>query len=248
MYISEIFGPTIQGEGLYCGKVSIFIRFAKCNMQCRGFGVEYIVDGVKRVGCDSFHAVDTSFENEWQKVSNVKELIDKITILEKGLNYKPHIVITGGEPLIYWNKNIFQDFINYYLAKKYKLTIETNGSIKIKYFNKLQKKIVFSISLKLSSSLELEKIRLRYKNIKKLLVFKKSYLKFVISSLEDEIEILKIINKLDIASSRVFLMPNGSTQTDIHKNSVKTINLCTKHGFRYTDRIHIRVWNNKKGV
>ena len=51
--ISEIFGgedpnavaPVIQGEGLYSGKPSIFVRFFGCNFRCRGFGIKEYVPG-----------------------------------------------------------------------------------------------------------------------------------------------------------------------------------------------------------
>jgi organic radical activating enzyme len=102
MYISEIFGPTIQGEGLKCGTPSIFIRFAKCNMKCIGLETEYKVNGISKLGCDSFHAVDIAFKNEWLKINDEEQIISKVAELKKGLNYKPDIVITGGEPLIYF--------------------------------------------------------------------------------------------------------------------------------------------------
>ncbi len=36
--VSEIFGPTIQGEGVRTGVISVWVRFWGCNLNCNGFG------------------------------------------------------------------------------------------------------------------------------------------------------------------------------------------------------------------
>jgi 7-carboxy-7-deazaguanine synthase len=226
IYISEIFGPTIQGEGLRNGKVSVFIRFANCNLNCRGFGVPYEIENQKRFGCDSFHSVDNSFISSWEKIEDSQTIINRLNEIINNLDYKPDIVITGGEPLINWNNFIFQEFINYYLNKDFELTIETNGSVDIEFFNTKQKNILFSISPKLSNS----------------------NLKFVPTSQKDFDEILDITKKLNNTKDKVFIMPQGFNELQIRQNCQKSIDFCIKYGFRYTDRLHIRVWNNKKGV
>ena len=106
LYISEIFGATIQGEGKRIGKVSIFIRVARCNMSCSGFGVEYKVDGITKMGCDSFYAVDKGLKKNWSSLLAV-DIINKINTLTK--LKKVDIVITGGEPLLYWQNIQFQN-------------------------------------------------------------------------------------------------------------------------------------------
>jgi len=76
-----------------------------------------------------------------------------------------------------------------------------------------------------------------------------SYLKFVIDDSfvqkanEEIIDILK-----DIPPCEVYLMPLGDTSQIIDKNSKAVINMALKYGYKYSDRLHIRVWNNKRGV
>jgi 7-carboxy-7-deazaguanine synthase len=248
IYISEIFGPTIQGEGLRNGKVSVFIRFANCNLNCRGFGVPYEIENQKRFGCDSFHSVDNSFISSWEKIEDSQTIINRLNEIINNLDYKPDIVITGGEPLINWNNFIFQEFINYYLNKDFELTIETNGSVDIEFFNTKQKNILFSISPKLSNSNEKIEKRINYKALENFLNLKNSYLKFVPTSQKDFDEILDITKKLNNTKDKVFIMPQGFNELQIRQNCQKSIDFCIKYGFRYTDRLHIRVWNNKKGV
>ncbi len=150
--VNEIFGPTIQGEGKLIGTPSIFIRLGKCNMKCEGFNVEYETpSGIKKCSCDSYYAVDVAFKDQWHKMSS-KDIIKKVEELKP--NYNVDIVITGGEPLLYWNNLEFQELLKYYVQNDYKVTIETNASLNINIEEDYQKKILFSMSVKLSNSLE----------------------------------------------------------------------------------------------
>lgn len=247
--INEIFGPTIQGEGKKVGTPSIFVRFGKCNMQCAGFEVEYETpSGIKKCSCDSFYASDIAFRDEWKKYKTAQELINELDkIMPK---YKVDIVITGGEPLLYWNDIEFQNFLKFYVDNDYKITIETNASLDIELNEYWQKAIMFSMSVKLSNSGEPLNKRININTLTNIINnTKDSYLKFVI-----EKDFLKLAsNEIDnilnqIPSSEVYLMPLGDTSSLIDNNSLSVIELALQKGFKYSDRLHIRVWNNKRGV
>jgi len=246
--INEIFGPTIQGEGKLIGTPSIFIRVGRCNMRCVGFNVEYETpSGIKKCSCDTYYAVDTEFKDQWHKMS-CEDIIKKVEQLKP--SYKVDIVITGGEPLLYWSNEEFQELLKYYIENGYKITIETNGSLNIDFTQDYQKKILFSMSVKLSNSLEPIKKRVNIKTLTKILSnTKESYLKFVIDKefiQKANIEINSILKQ--IPKCEVFLMPMGDTAQEINKNSEAVINMAIQNGFRYCDRLHIRVWDNKRGV
>ena len=251
--INEIFGPTIQGEGKFVGRPSVFVRFGKCNFKCEGFNVEYETpSGIKKCACDSYFAVDKEFSDTWTKYKSYEEIVSEVDNLISTFNYdyKIDIVITGGEPLLYWNKEEFQKLIKHYLDNGHKVTIETNGSLNLNIDQEYQKQIVFSMSVKLSNSLEPLKKRVNYETLNKILLnTKESYLKFVIGKdfmeeANDEIkEILKHIPKCD-----VYLMPMGDTALAISQNSEEVINMAIQNGYLYCDRLHIRVWDNKRGV
>ncbi|XOB62678.1 7-carboxy-7-deazaguanine synthase QueE [Campylobacterota bacterium DY0563] len=246
--INEIFGPTIQGEGKLVGTPSIFIRFGKCNMKCVGFNVEYETpSGVKKCSCDSYYAVDTAFKEQWHKMSK-QDIIKKVEELKP--NYNVDIVITGGEPLLYWNHEEFQSLLKYYIENNYKITIETNASLDIEFTKEYQKEILFSMSVKLSNSLEPLKKRINNNTLTKILEnTKDSYLKFVIDKefiKEATKEIDSIVNQ--IPKSEVYLMPMGDTAAQINENSEAVIDMAIEKGYKYCDRLHIRVWDNKRGV
>lgn len=246
--INEIFGPTIQGEGKLVGTPSIFIRVGKCNLRCEGFNVEYETpSGIKKCSCDSYYAVDMAFKDQWHTMG-CEDIIKKVELLKP--NYNLDIVITGGEPLIYWKNNEFQKLLKYYVENDYKVTIETNASLNIDINEEYQKKILFSMSVKLSNSLEPLKKRINIDTLTKILNnTKDSYLKFVIDNdfrqkANDEInEILSSIPKAE-----VYLMPMGDTAKEIGQNSEAVIDMAIENGFKYCDRLHIRVWDNKRGV
>lgn len=247
--INEIFGPTIQGEGKYTGNPSVFIRFGKCNMQCPGFEVEYETpSGIKKCSCDSFYASDIAFRDEWKKYKTADELILEVaSFLPK---YKIDIVLTGGEPLLYWKDKEFQKFMKYYIDNGFKLTIETNASINIELLEIWHKEIVFSMSVKLSNSGENLSKRVNINTLNNIIkISKGSYLKFVVDKefiKKATQEIDEIINK--ILPCEVYLMPLGDTSEIIDKNSLSVIELALDKGYKYSDRLHIRVWNNQRGV
>ena len=251
--VNEIFGPTIQGEGKLVGNLSIFIRFGKCNFKCVGFNVEYETpSGVKKCACDSYYAVDMEFKNSWKSYENYLDIVNEVDKLLENCNYKNRvdIVITGGEPLLYWNNQEFQNLIKHYINKNHKLTIETNASLNIDFQEEYQKKIIFSMSVKLSNSLEPLKKRDNKSTLTKILEnTKESYLKFVIGNdfLENAIVEIEDILK-NIPQCEVYLMPLGDSSETIDINSEKVVNLAIKYGFKYSDRLHIRIWNNKRGV
>jgi organic radical activating enzyme len=246
--VNEIFGPTIQGEGKFVGNPSIFIRFGKCNFKCEGFAVEYETpSGIKKYSCDTYYAVDPAFKDQWQKM-NTEKIINEVKKLEPA--YKVDIVITGGEPLLYWNNKEFQEVLEYYISNKYKVTIETNASLNIDFTKEYQKEIIFSMSVKLSNSLEALKKRVNKESLKKIILnTKESYLKFVInkefiSKAKAEIEAISSI----IPNCEIYLMPMGDSADEINQHSESVIDMAIESGYKYCDRLHIRVWDNKRGV
>jgi len=225
--ISEIF-YSIQGEGKYCGTPSVFVRVGGCNLKCPGFGEK---------GCDSYYAVDRKYEKEWLNLE-ITKIINEIKKYEK---YNPHLVITGGEPMLYYKK--LYPLVEYF---KNQITIETNATINID-FEKYPKykDVTFAMSVKLSNSGEEYKKRVKKDIIKSYaLNAKKSFFKFVIDrDLKEEID--DITKGIDLP---IYCMPLGASKEELEKNAPFVFEFCLKNGFRYSDRIHIRLFGKKKGV
>ena len=101
--LSEIFF-SIQGESSFAGFPCIFIRFAGCNLRCNY--------------CDTKFAYETEFSME---ISEIMKTIDKYSPVKL-------VEITGGEPLL--QPQIY-DLISALLKKKYRILLETNGSVNL---------------------------------------------------------------------------------------------------------------------
>lgn len=96
---------SIQGEGAYQGRLAVFLRFLGCNLNCSGFGVKTrsLKTGEELLGCDSIRAV---FKGHFHhKTYSADEILSLVDSLSKGLEQKPIIVLTGGEPLIWHQKD-----------------------------------------------------------------------------------------------------------------------------------------------
>jgi organic radical activating enzyme len=243
---------SIQGEGRRAGYNSLFIRFGGCNFKCAGFGVSYTTpDGEKKFGCDSFYSVDQKFKKEWDIKDNYFDIVieGNKSIPEKATRYD--VVITGGEPLIYWNTAEFQNLLVYYISRGHKVTIETNASLDIEFTKDYQKQIQFSMSVKLENSGEAKHKRINIDSITNILEnTEQSYLKFVVAKKNSDITMIEIREILDSLAyfADVYLMPLGDTNEVLNENRVAVAELCIKHNFMYSDRMHIAIWGNKPGV
>jgi organic radical activating enzyme len=246
--VSEIFGPTVQGEGKRVGHPSIFIRLTRCNLSCAGFKVEYQnLAGEKKYGCDTYYSVDPCFKGQWQKLSG-KEIANQVADLSAGLPCD--VVITGGEPLLFWKRTEFQWLLEQLITKGHLLTIETNASIDITFIADYQRKILFSMSVKLANSGEVYNKRINIAALQNILnSAENAYLKFVIDkhSTESSIQEIKQLTG-QLPQVNVYLMPMGATLSELSENDQAVIACCVEHGYIYSDRAHIRVWDDERGV
>jgi 7-carboxy-7-deazaguanine synthase len=114
--ISEIFGPTIQGEGILIGQPTVFVRTGGCDYRCSW--------------CDTLHAVDGKFRHDWKPMS-AKDIFERIQTLS---GQKPlTITLSGGNPAI----QPLNPLIDLGQAQGYEFALETQGSISQYWFKDL---------------------------------------------------------------------------------------------------------------
>ena len=231
---SEIF-YSIQGEGELMGVPSVFFRTSGCNLRCWF--------------CDTPY---TSHKPENKKIS-VRDAVWEIN------RYNcEHIVITGGEPFI--QPEALLELCYELKAHNRHITIETNGTV----FLEKNPADLISISPKLKGSgptkdqtsvrwqEKHDKDRINWEALQNLMQYSKDYqLKFVLTQLNSipEIEEMqKLQSRLGIPKRKLFVMPEGTTNEELRKTQYQAAVTCMKFGWRYSDRLHVRLWNDKRGV
>lgn len=258
--IDEIFGPAIQGEGAASGYLSYFIRTGSCNLSCKGFACKTIspLDGSELIGCDSIHAANAKhFKNTWTYYDNYMDLVNEINKLmpnshEHGNREKPSLIFTGGEPTLHHKDDVMLKTVEYYISRGYPVWFETNGTIDID-FDKfpIYRKVNFSMSVKMSTSGENISKRWKPEVVNEYLKnTTSSYFKFVLSEESIEEQSQEIFEFLDQVPTFgvVYCMPLGETKKEVEKNAKSVYEFCLKYGFRYSDRLHIRIYDNLRGV
>jgi len=236
--INELF-YSLQGEGKLAGVPSVFIRTSGCNLRCWF--------------CDSYH---TSWEptHAWLELDTV---VDKV----KDHDEANHVVVTGGEPLIYDETEELLDRLS---AAGYHTTVETNGTIYPDASIDLA-----SISPKLASSTPTpekdpkedgqwadrhEARRIDIDALSRLVEDYDFQLKFVITDRDDMTEINQMVTRLreaadaEIRNSDVLLMPEGATRERLEKTRELTADMALEHGYQYTPRLHVDLWNDAPGT
>jgi len=275
--VAELF-YSIQGEGRYMGVPSVFLRTYGCNFTCGGFGMprgqlseernkvdaESITDykslPLVSTGCDSYASWDPRFKH-LSPVLDTDVIADSIIdILPHNRWMDEHLVITGGEPLLGWQRS-YPDLLSNEKMKSLKeLTFETNGTqmLSSEFFeflsdwkrNREKNALTFSVSPKLSVSGEkwdeaiLPKVIHQYQDVGFV------YLKFVVASEEDVEEAVKAVAEYKRGGFKgpVYLMPVGGVESVYTMNAKNVALAAMKLGYRYSDRLQVPLFKNEWGT
>jgi organic radical activating enzyme len=251
LYLVEHF-YSIQGEGKYTGTPSLFFRFGGCNMKCEGFACsETATNGVEVLGCDTVYAVNKeNFSHNWIPITQTEQLLNVLNHYD--LPNAVDIVLTGGEPLIYANDEIFIEFLKALRVAGHSITFETNGSLHVD-FDKypIYKECIFALSVKLSNSNEPLSKRVRGDIIYSIASnSKESFFKFSIDAESITLGLEEEISSIITHSphTKVYCMPLGGNKAEVEANTEPLIEFCKEKGYNFSDRLHIRIWDQNKGV
>jgi len=242
----EIF-HSIQGEGKSLGQPSIFIRLSLCNLYCVWCDTDY-----------TWNWENTNFRhnndsNRSYKKFSKKEMIISLSASDimdiiSGINCK-NLVITGGEPMVQHKEllSFFQLVKSQNNRAGYKIEFETNGTIiPSPELDELTDQ--YNVSVKLVNSGIPESVRIKPEAIRFYSSNNKSNFKFVVDDLNDLGEIQDLARQFHIDDDKIYLMPQGITQTELKKKQGWLVELCKERNFNYTDRMHIHIFGNKRGV
>lgn len=275
--VSELF-YSIQGEGKYMGVPSVFLRTFGCNFTCSGFNMPKGEQSVERyaideeqfteykqlplvsTGCDSYASWDVRFKH-LSPMIEINDLAQQIVDLLPYSEWRnEHLVITGGEPLLGWQRS-YPELLDHPLMYRLKeLTFETNGTQKLS--DELHEyllnwgyrhdwdAITFSVSPKLTPSGEKREEAVCPEVVRQYNEVGYTYLKFVVATEEDVDEVLDVVEEYNQHGFHgpVYLMPVGGVESVYSLNNRRVAELAMKHGLRYSDRIQVPLFKNAWGT
>lgn len=238
----EIF-YSIQGEGKSMGKPAIFVRTSMCNLHCIWCDTDY-----------TWNWENTPFKHVNDRKKGYSKYIKKDwiveisaqQILEELKNYPcKRVILTGGEPLMQ-QKELYE-LAHLLYTDGYFIEIETNGTLQPKDdFDAVVHQ--YNVSPKLSNSGNSTQLREKEGVYKFFSNSEKATFKFVIDTPEDLDEVKELISKYQINPLDVYLMPQGTTGQALNQKQQWLIEICKLEGFNYTDRLHIHIYGDKRGI
>ena len=227
MKISEIF-YSLQGEGSLVGVPSVFVRTSGCNLRC--------------TWCDTPYT-------SWTPEGREMPLDDILRAVEA--TGSRHAVLTGGEPMIAPGVVELTERLR---GAGLHITIETAGTVFAPVACDLM-----SISPKLANSVPREReggrwaaqhdrLRLRPAVLRQLLAAYCCQLKFVVSAPADLAELEQVREASGAAIEQVILMPEGTTTGTLHERALWLAEVCKRTGYRFSPRLHVDLWGDRRGV
>jgi organic radical activating enzyme len=212
-------------------------------------------------GCDSYASWDPRFKDLSPMLTS-DAIADRIMeILPFNEWQDEHLVITGGEPLLGWQR-AYQDLLDHPKMSKLKeITFETNGTQKLnsefkKYLlnwgmeNRGYHKLTFSVSAKLSCSGEERHEAIRPDVVCEYQEVGHTYLKLVIATEEDAEEALETVDiyRAEGFTGHVYLMPVGGVESVYALNNRRVAEFAMNNGLRYSDRLQVPLFKNEWGT
>jgi len=280
--IAELF-YSIQGEGRYMGVPSVFLRTFGCNFSCRGFGMprgelsteaddlasihelypfaKYEDLPLVSSGCDSFASWMPEFKHLSPMLTSDAIVARIMEILPLGHWSQEHLVITGGEPLLGWQR-AYKDLLDHPDMQDLKeITFETNGTQRLsdefkRYLLEWQdasphmREVTFSVSAKLPCSGEKWEDAIRPDVVCDYEQYGTAYLKFVVATEEDIADAECAIDEFQQAgfTGHVYLMPVGGVESVYALNNKAVALAAMKRGLRYSDRLQVPLFKNEWGT
>ena len=223
MKIAELF-YSLQGEGALVGVPSVFIRTSGCNLRC--------------AWCDTPY---TSWNPEGAELS-LDRILDEVKA-----HPARHVVVTGGEPMIAPEIVPLTERLR---RLGLHITVETAGTV----FQPVACDLM-SISPKLANSVpsgnwaaQHQRLRIQPAVLLDLMHRYDYQLKFVIEKPADLDEVRELVNSLRAEPPRVILMPEGTDRERLRERSVWLAEIAKTEGFRFTPRLHVELWGDRRGV
>jgi organic radical activating enzyme len=231
----EIFA-SLQGEGVFAGRPSVFVRLSRCNLAC--------------VWCDTAYTWRFAGDNRphrdgiaYERAANQVTLSEEDTAAHIAALGGHRLVVTGGEPLLQ-APALARMITN---LPSMHVEIETNGTVApppalaalVHQFN---------VSPKLAHSGNPAGQALAPERLAAWTADPRAVFKFVIAEPDDVQEVLALATTHAIAHERIWLMPEGRESGTLRTRARWLAVTCSENRFNFTDRLHIHLFGDTRGT
>ena len=214
-------------------------------------------------GCDTYASIYPEFK-DFNRLAEVDEVVEHLlSLLPEGKwtmdnGQDVHLILTGGEPLLAWQRLYVELFEHPRMQDLKNVTFETNTTQHLHddFYNYLNNHddltVTWSCSPKLSVSGESweDAIKPNVASEYQCVTDSDMYLKFVVASQNDFTEVEKAVSAYQDAGVQcpVYLMPMGGRSEEYTLNVKDVAEACMERGWRFTPRLHISLFGNAWGT
>lgn len=232
--VSEIFGPTIQGEGPHAGRATWFIRLGGCNLSC--------------VWCDTPYATG---QHDTPMAAIARHSVRDIL---RRLPTDHMVVITGGEPLMHLAGSALPTLLHGLKELDMEVHVETNGMF-MPAAERADLIDHFTVSPKLSVAMRHDRHQPRLGDWH--CYQEKTVMKWVIDDLDAPGALERLPQRLSrvrktsrahgITANRVWVMPEGGDVTRLQRHWAAIAQAAADAGINATHRLHTLAWGDARG-
>jgi len=228
--VSEVFGPTLQGEGPYAGRPVQFLRLMGCNLSCSW--------------CDTPYTWDASRYNLRTETLEVTAA-EVAELLAPGTD----LVLSGGEPLLHQHNPGLLYVLDMAKVKGCRVHVETNGTL-VPEADFAARCSIYAVSPKMahagdhkgrSAALHPDWPGIAQWNWH-------AYLKVVVRNATDVMEVSRWAEEIGWPRERVWVMPLGTTTDELLGRWDEIASMAARLGVNASQRLHILAWGDTKGT
>ena len=214
-------------------------------------------------GCDTYASIYPEFKH-FNMLKSVDEVVEHLISLTPNGKWTQdngqdiHLIMTGGEPLLAWQRLYIELFEHPKMKDLKNVTFETNTTqlLHEDFRNYLDKQTRFEVTWSCSPKLSVSgepwntaikpNVAVNYSSVSN----SDMYLKFVVADRTDIDEAGKAVEEYKAAGIEcpVYLMPLGGRSEEYNLNVQEVANICMERGWRFTPRLHISLFGNAWGT
>ncbi|MGH9269033.1 MAG: 7-carboxy-7-deazaguanine synthase QueE [Acidimicrobiales bacterium] len=225
--VSEVFGPTWQGEGPSSGRRAGFVRLGRCNLACRWCDTPFTWDWDRFDPAAELHAMGPA------------EILDRLDAMDVTM-----VVVSGGEPLL--QQAQLAPLLEGAKARGWWVEIETAGTIRPALGVALVDR--YNVSPKLANSGNPLERRYKPEVLRALRDTGRAVFKFVACEPADLDEVGAIVEACGIGAEAVWVMPEGTDEATVTRRLRQLAPAVLARGWNLTGRLHIAIWGDRRGV